>query len=201
MCTGPEPGKAVVVGYDGSPGSELALDWAYEHARLERRPLEIFHATDVVLGAAAPVALAHASSRADPHGPLRQHSLVEDAAERVRVPGGARVRTVVHHGWAPAGLVGASRDAAVVTVGATGQGATGSMRLGPVARAVAMGARCPVVVVRRSHATGLRSVLVGIDCGRPPVGRRARVRVPHRGAANLSADRAPMRLGPHRPRR
>lgn len=155
---------AVIVGYDGSLGAELALDWAYDHAQAEQRPLEIFHATGSSIRAGQPVAFARASSATDPRTSKRHHTLLEDAAHRVHTPGGIEVRTVLHHGGARAGLVGASRDAAVVVVGATGLGAVESVLLGSVAQGVAKEARCPVVIVRRSHATGLRSVLVGTDC-------------------------------------
>lgn len=164
MDTTIHPTAPVVVGYDGSPGAELALDWAYDHARLEQRPLDIFHATGSSVGAEQPVTVAQAESVAAPRTSKRQRTLVEDAAQRIRGAGDTEVRTVLHHGGARSGLVGASRDAAVVVVGATSQGAVASMLLGSVAQGVAKGARCPVVIVRRSHSAGLRSVLVGTDC-------------------------------------
>ena len=154
----------VVVGYDGSLGAELALEWAYDHARVEQRPLEIFHATGSPIRVRQPVAVARASSATEPQAAMKGHTLVEEAARRVRTPGGIDVRTVLHHGGVKAGLVGASRDAALVVVGATGLGAVASVLLGSVAQGVAKEARCPVVIVRRSHTTGLRSVLVGTDC-------------------------------------
>ncbi len=33
----------IVVGYDGSPGSRLALDWAIETAKRDDRPLTLLH--------------------------------------------------------------------------------------------------------------------------------------------------------------
>ena len=33
----------IVVGYDGSPGSRLALDWAIETAKRDERPLTLLH--------------------------------------------------------------------------------------------------------------------------------------------------------------
>ncbi len=44
----PVPAGCVVVGVDGSPGAEAALDWAIEHARLTRRTLALVHGWDTV---------------------------------------------------------------------------------------------------------------------------------------------------------
>ena len=44
----PVPAGCVVVGVDGSPGAEVALDWAVEHARLTRRTLALVHGWDTV---------------------------------------------------------------------------------------------------------------------------------------------------------
>ena len=166
MDTHLDPRAAVVVGYDGSPGSELALDWACAHARLAHRPLEIFHATGASLRVAEPAASAPATSEAGRRTASRRLVRLEEAAGRIRDPsGGLEVRTVLHHGGARSALLRASRDASVVVMGATSQGAVESMVLGSVAQGVAKEARCPVVIVRRSHASGVRSVLVGTDLG------------------------------------
>jgi len=164
MNTDLAPTHAVVVGYDGSPGSELALEWAHAHARLEELPLEILHATGAHRRVGEPVAVARGTSTAH-RTPPRERILVEDAAQRLRRTGdGLEVRTAVHASGARAALLAASHEAAVVVVGATSRGAVESMVLGSVAQGLAEDARCPVVIVRRSQASGLRSVLVGTDC-------------------------------------
>ena len=43
MNSKPAPRRAVVVGVDGSPANDLALDWAVEEATRKGLPLHIIH--------------------------------------------------------------------------------------------------------------------------------------------------------------
>ena len=45
MKSTPVPPESVVVGYDGSTGSDLALDWAVAEARRTTRPLHLVRAS------------------------------------------------------------------------------------------------------------------------------------------------------------
>lgn len=129
---------AVVVGYDGSADSELALDWADELAVGQGRALHVLVSRGepgVEADARARAAAAHA-----------RESVVDVVAE-------------------PAGpaLVDASARAATVVVGARGHGVLSGVVLGSVSQHVTRGAACPVVVVRAPEHPDARRVVVGVD--------------------------------------
>ena len=170
----PVPAGCVVVGVDGSPGAEAALDWAIEHARLTRRTLALVHGWDTVpsvwldqVGADAVTLQAEIRAAAA--------EVVAAAASRVaeRAPD-LEVLPVVRHEDARALLAGLSAHAEVTVVGSRGRGPISSLLLGSVSSAVADHAMGPVVVVRPGGpAPGEgRGVLVAVDgdegC-RPPL--------------------------------
>ena len=118
----PVPAGCVVVGVDGSPGAEVALDWAVEHARLTRRTLALVHGWDTVpsvwldqVGADAVTLQAEIRAAAA--------EVVAAAASRVaeRAPD-LEVLPVVRHEDARALLAGLSAHAEVTVVGSRGRG-------------------------------------------------------------------------------
>lgn len=139
------PSGTVVVGIDGSPSSERALDWAVDHALRERRQLTLVHAFD----------------------PVRTDG--RDLLPRAR----AQVRELapdlaVHETLWPAeprvALLRLAERAAVVVVGSRGRGPVRSALLGSLGVALARRAPCPVVVVRPHHPGLVRNgVVVGLD--------------------------------------
>jgi nucleotide-binding universal stress UspA family protein len=154
----------VVVGYDGSPGARLALDWAVETARRDDRDLTIVHAIGLSAGATA--------GAYDP-GPAAQlfgemaEGLVGEAVERAaKELDRSRVHAVSLVGSPSAALVEASRHVDLVVTGSRGRGDARSGLLGSTAYAVTAHAHCPVVVVRGDetvHAGPARPVVVGVD--------------------------------------
>jgi nucleotide-binding universal stress UspA family protein len=141
---GPFVGR-VVVGVDGSEASIGALDFAFEMASTEFKPLAIVHAWgnagvyrdmmsyDVRLETAEEHELQVAESIAGysekyPDVLVTQHQAEDDPS-----------RT----------LVLASEDADTVVVGSRGRGDAASVVFGSVSRFVVEHARCPVIVVRR----------------------------------------------------
>ncbi|GAA3112814.1 universal stress protein [Streptosporangium carneum] len=135
----------VVVGFDGSPGSEAAVAYAFEEAALRKARLQAIHTVQApVLG---PYAAAYA--------PLVDDSLEMEkrlAAEalvpwRERYPQ-VEVRQTVVIGHPVAVLCEASEAADLVVVGSRGLGALGSAVLGSVSHGVLHHAHCPVAVVR-----------------------------------------------------
>lgn len=143
----------IVVGVDGSGGSEDALEFAFEQA--QRRQLALF-----VLHAWRPsVASTMAWSGAAPFGALAPMDLSEEArdaeillAETVAglsetYPGVQVDREVLP--LAPArALADATVSAALVVVGSRGRGAFAGLLLGSVSQSLLHRALCPVAVVR-----------------------------------------------------
>ncbi len=139
------PSGTVVVGVDGSPSCERALEWAARHAVLERRQLTLAHGFDPV--------------RPDGRDHLRR------ARERVRE---IAPDLAVHEALWPADpqvtLLDLAERAALVVVGSRGRGPMRSVLLGSLGLALARRSRCPLVVVRPGHRGLVRhGVAVGVD--------------------------------------
>ncbi|NUO35551.1 MAG: universal stress protein [Dermatophilaceae bacterium] len=136
----------IVVGYDGSPGSRLALAWAAETARLQGGHLTIVHSVNV---AAVPAYPAMDLSQLEPTLAHAAKTLVDDGAVRAaETLDAAQVETQYWLGSPAAQLVDASKKADLVVVGSRGRGRVLAGILGSTSYAVAAHARCPVVVVR-----------------------------------------------------
>ena len=148
MSTQVAPG-AVVVGLDGSEQSLVALDWAIETAQLERRGLHLVHA--------------HGRRRAAADEAAK---IISSARERAAVVApGLRVNDTVVDGSGESALIAASRQAAIVCVGAHGRGGLVPALLGSTALAVAASALCPVAVIRPRDLDrdAPRRIVVGVD--------------------------------------
>ncbi|NLT30227.1 MAG: universal stress protein [Propionibacterium sp.] len=144
MSAQPTPNDAVVVGYDGSPTADLALDWAAATAAHQRRELHILGVRDSV------------------NSPDR----TADALDRIRQahPG------LTASASAPVGnarylLVDAGETAACVVLGNRGRSRWRAALLGTVSLSVAMHANCPVVIIRKrdSVIAPPKKLLVGVD--------------------------------------
>lgn len=136
----------IVVGYDGSAGSRLALMWAAETARRRGAHLTLVHGVDVTMIPARP-AMDH--SPLEPSFESAAKALVEEGASRIGgVLDASQVETQYWLGSPAAQLVDVSRDADLVVVGSRGRGRLLAGLLGSTSYAVAAHAHCPVVVVR-----------------------------------------------------
>jgi nucleotide-binding universal stress UspA family protein len=142
--SGPGTVGRVVVGVDGSAGSEAALGWAVEEASRWDAELHVVHAwrypyLGVRAGAGELVPLIHEDA---------QHVL-DDAVTRARDAGLSVTGHLVEHVEA-AGLIEVAEQvgADVVVVGSRGRGGFTSLLLGSVSTAVATHAPCAVVVIR-----------------------------------------------------
>jgi len=157
--------RPIVVGYDGSPSAQTALEWALDEAARSRRPLLLAYAFEW-FGSAAALAPEVA---AWPAATLRRdaEAMVRDAAARAAQDHpGVDVSAVVLDGPAPAALTGQSRRAALLVVGNRGHGGFTDLLLGSTGVAVSAHAHCPVVVVRGTAADPdepLTDVVVGVD--------------------------------------
>jgi nucleotide-binding universal stress UspA family protein len=144
----------IVVGYDGSSDSELALDWADELAAEHGRPLR------VLISEVDPTQVLEATS--DWHV-AKIAQLERDARDRLA---GARSRdTALEVAANPPSqaLIDASAWAAVVVVGAQGHSLLSGVVLGSVSQHVTRHASCPVVVARTPYHPDSKRVVVGVD--------------------------------------
>ena len=156
-------GLGILVGYDGSAGSERALRWAARQARACRTVLTVCHAwapgfpvfaddDEAVLGFAR-----RSGERVLAEGLRLARSIMQPAD----------VRPMLTAGLAAASLCEHSREAAMVVTGARGQGGMPALLLGSVSEHIAAHARGPVVVVRGHWLPaadfGRGAVVVGAD--------------------------------------
>lgn len=145
---------AVVVGYDGSADSDLALAWADHEAAHQGRPLHVI-ISEVDRTQALEVSVDwHAARMARLESDAKQ--LLAEARSR---------ETSVDIASAPAApaLIRASKDAALVVLGARGHSLVSGALLGSVSQHVVRHAACPVVVTRQPYDPQSRRVVVGVD--------------------------------------
>jgi nucleotide-binding universal stress UspA family protein len=153
----------VVVGYDGSPSSHVAVRWATAEAVRRLAPLRIVEAFELVVvsrpspGGVAPLEALRAN---------RQKGL-DALAERIRLEHpGLPVETCLEGGMAARTLVEQAEQARLVVLGSRGLGGWSGLMVGAVAAQVSTHAQCPVIVVpteRPPHTDEGRTVVVGVD--------------------------------------
>ncbi|MGW1679677.1 universal stress protein [Saccharopolyspora sp. NPDC002376] len=146
----PKQGLPVLVGMDGSEQSSVAALWASEEADLRDAPLRL---------------VAVAQEGADEEA----WEFLSDAADRCRSERPrAEIFEEIRHGRPIEELIWASGDAQLLVIGSRGRGRVAEAVLGSVSTAVAMHARCPVVVVRDARNTFTTGpVVVGVDGSEP----------------------------------
>jgi nucleotide-binding universal stress UspA family protein len=144
----------IVVGYDGSGDSELALDWADELAAEQGRSL------CVLISEVDQTQILEATS--DWHA-AKMAELEAQARDRLA---GARTRRsgIEVVGLPPTqALIEASERASVVVVGARGHSLLSGAVLGSVSQHVSRHSSCPVVVARAPYNPDADRVVVGVD--------------------------------------
>jgi nucleotide-binding universal stress UspA family protein len=146
---------AVVVGFDGSAGSERALDRALAEARQRRRRLHV-----ITVWLPPPLVPAGRSARRMPDS----RAILDDAVARATRawPDGV-VSAETLPGPVPDAFVEASVEADSVVVGAPDHRRQGFRDVGSTAWQVAIHALCPVVVVPRNPDPPADRVVVGVD--------------------------------------
>ncbi|WP_327635149.1 universal stress protein [Kribbella sp. NBC_00482] len=160
MSTQPSP---IVIGYDGSPGSRSALQWAAVAADRAKVPLRIVEAFEVVIitrpspGHIVPL---------DAVREARQAALDALAGDiRTQYPG-LQVDTSLVGDAAARTLIDAAQDARLMVLGSRGLGGWSGLLVGSVATQVTTHADCPVVVIPhdlRARAHEGPTVVVGVD--------------------------------------
>lgn len=179
----------LVVGYDGSPSSRWALDWATSEAQRRRSKLTVLTVVDQTCMAESPpiemVGRWEAAGMRAERRALEALRLVRAASPTVDVEGLPRVGAPV------ALLVRASHGAAVVAIGRAALRGAPDGRPGRVVEGLALRAHCPVVVVGQpdaAHGGPGRPVVVGVD------GSRGGLRALDFAAASAAAMRAPLHI-------
>lgn len=137
--------QRIVVGVDGSPGSERALRWAIEEGGMRGAQVDAVHAWHPIYVGLGPdgamgleLGVLEASARAvlDRAVDGADASVLEEPVNRRVVSGGAG-----------ASLLEAAQGADLLVVGARGHGGFVGLLLGSVSQQVAHHGTCPVVIV------------------------------------------------------
>jgi nucleotide-binding universal stress UspA family protein len=160
---------SVVVGYDGSDGSERALQWAVDEARLRGIPLQILSVweepmVDMGFGGGPIVdpSLAEVMKEQGDRTAAAGLALVADAGVE------ASAQAVV--GPAAAALIDASETADLIVTGSHSKRGVAEILLGSTSSQVATHSTCPTIVVRPRELVHGR-LGVAIDGSQP--GQRA----------------------------
>lgn len=140
--------RTIVVGVDGSPGAEAALEWALRDAARCGGTVQVVH------GYSASVAWIDVGSAEEDDMRRRSHERATALAKRVVERAAARrdvcnvdIDVAVSEGDAAAVLVDAAADADLLVVGSRGRGGFTGVLLGSVSQRCAQHASCPVVIV------------------------------------------------------
>lgn len=161
--------RGILVGVDGSPESESAVEWAAREAVLHGVPLTLAH----VLPSAQALTWyeVSVSSELDEIAQrrareiLRQATLVAEQA--VANSGPITISEHVEEGNATKTMVDLSKDAQLLVVGNRGLGRVGRALLGSVSSGLIHHAHCPVAVVHQQADATMQSeqapVVVGVD--------------------------------------
>lgn len=159
--------KPIIVGYDGSNASDLAVAWAAENATSRGVPLKVIcawtlPASEVGIGAGAAFDQQLLDAlREESHAILQKGvTLAAEASDGVDVSG------EVASGPAAGVLVHKSEEASMVVVGSQGRGGIVGLFLGSVSRQVSAHVECPAVVVRPANNPESREIVVGVDGSR-----------------------------------
>jgi nucleotide-binding universal stress UspA family protein len=138
-----DPDGPVVVGVDGSPASDAAIDFAVETADAAGCPLVAVHTWwDSFLGPDLEPLLYWGAIEADEH-----RVLAEQLAGRSATHPDLEVRTVVERSRPATVLLEQARGAQLLVVGSRGRGGFAGLLLGSVSRSLVNRAPCPVAVV------------------------------------------------------
>ena len=135
----------VVVGVDGSEGSQRALRWAAEYARMSGAPLQAVMAWDLPTNYGMP------ANYDDVDFTKEAEAKLEQTLAAVGDLGAVQQR--VEQGHPAAVLVSASEHARLLVIGSHGHGVFAASLLGSVSHKCIHHAQCPVVGVREKSNT------------------------------------------------
>lgn len=139
----------IVVGVDGSPHSQNALDWALAESALRHTALTVLAVVPV---AASIWGIAGESYPSEENREKIHQATQEIVDKAVARHGGQTVTVRTVDGVAADELIKASEGADLLVVGARGAGGFAKLMMGSVSSQVTHHARCPVVVVPGGNA-------------------------------------------------
>lgn len=163
MSSQPSQVRPVVVGYDGSAASRIALQWAAAQAMRKGMPLRIVESFELF------VTRRSADGAVVPVEALRNNreNALKVLAEGIELQRhGLQVETSLVEQPAATVLISESEHARMVVLGTRGLGDWSGMLVGSVSVQVGAHAHCPVVVVPadlRPTAHDKPTVVVGVD--------------------------------------
>lgn len=157
----------VVVGVDGSPGSNGAIQWAARAAELRNVPLTLVHVVAPTAGAWLESSLLPAWVHAQRE---RGRQVLDDAlkvAKETCQRGLTHIDCEMPSATSVAALVNLSKDADLIVTGCLGTGTLRGRHLGSVSSGISHYAHCPVAIIhdgaRPDEDSAQAPVLVGID--------------------------------------
>jgi nucleotide-binding universal stress UspA family protein len=138
----------IVVGVDGSPNSERALNWAMKLAAALHAPLTVVAVHEVAKSYWGGIPVTGPADR-----PLLEklqqaaEEMTQKAAKQLGDAGPPSVKVHAVNGFVVKELVDASQDADMVVVGARGGSGFSRLLMGSVSSEVVQHSACPVVIV------------------------------------------------------
>jgi nucleotide-binding universal stress UspA family protein len=138
--------SGIVVGFDGSGHSRLALEWAMREAALRQLPLAVVTVHTAAMGYFGPVSY---PGDVDLTQHAREIALkeVDDAKRQLGACAPREVEVLAITGIPAEELLSAAKDADLLVVGSRGAGGFARLLMGSVSSQVAHHAHCPVVIV------------------------------------------------------
>lgn len=159
----------IVVGHDGTPAADLAVDWAAATAARTGESLVVHHVVALEATPTFTPTTPFGWTAGRPESDVDPETLPGVARARALVPA-ERVTGAWSLGSPVSALLAESEKARLVVTGSRGRGVVASGLLGSTAYAVAAHAKCPVVVVRGPHDGSVppqpgpdHRVVVGLD--------------------------------------
>jgi nucleotide-binding universal stress UspA family protein len=136
----------IVVGVDGSEGSQRALAWALDDGRRRGGAVvEVVHAWEPPVLVGSPVGAVPSVAVEGPYDDVAHH-ILNDAIAAADTSG-LTVEPVVVEGPAGAALCERSAEATLVVVASSGHGAVMDALIGSVSQYCAHHASCPLVII------------------------------------------------------
>ncbi len=143
----------ILVGYDGSPEADLALEWAAETAALDGRTVRA-------------IAVDQDESSSDAPRGAQHRDQVSARVEEALAAAGATGAAELLSGHPVFLLLQEASEADMLVVGSRGLGWAAQTFLGSVSQHLARHAPCPVVVMRRPARPDATRIVVGVDGSR-----------------------------------
>jgi len=136
--------SGIVVGVDGSPHSQNALDWALGEAALRNAPLTVLAVVPVAASIWGITGQNYPSEETRERIHKATQEIVDNALARHQ---GQTVTVHTVHGVPADELIKASEGADLLVVASRGSGGFATLVLGSVSSQVAHHSHCPVVVI------------------------------------------------------